>query len=255
MGYHGSIRHPPVGTSPIARSRMQLTGISSIILHMHLPRFPWLPGARRLPSFFSLALALVLLAACDLSFIPGPNSSTTPTPPSTPRLPTPTRPPQKPGTLLTIRLTADPPSFNPWLSGMDANAQSVNGLIFDGLTKLDDHLQPQPGLAESWDISQDGTSITFHLRQGVQWHDGKPFTAQDVIWSYGMLAKVPADTPAALHIQDTVAAVDAIDPVTYTVRFTLRRRYSPLLADLSTPDPPPAHSVGHRARQAIQQPF
>jgi peptide/nickel transport system substrate-binding protein len=47
----------------------------------------------------------------------------------------------------------------------------------------DKDLNPQPELAESWELSADGRRIVFHLRQGVKWHDGKPFTAADVKWS------------------------------------------------------------------------
>ena len=39
-------------------------------------------------------------------------------------------------------------------------------------------------LAESWEISKDGLVITFHLRKGVRWHDGRPFTAADVLYTY-----------------------------------------------------------------------
>lgn len=177
-----------------------------------------------------ITLLLVILAGCDTPFDPRPvKPNPTPVPPS------PTRQPRPNGGTLTLRLTADPGNLNPWLSGRDASAQSVGSLIFSGLTKLDNHLQPQPDLATSWDVSDDGTSLTFHLREGVLWHDGQPFTAQDVVWSYQTLARLPASTPAMLHIQDTVLGVEAVEPVSSTVRFTLKRRYSPILADFSMP--------------------
>jgi peptide/nickel transport system substrate-binding protein len=132
-------------------------------------------------------------------------------------------------------LAADPASLNPWFAGFDTNSQQVGGAIFTGLTKIDNHLQPQPDLAESWDVSQDGTQLTFHLRHNVQWHDGKPFSAQDVVWSYGMLKRISADNTSMLHIQEHVKSVEAVDPVSYTVRFTLDQRYSPILADLAFP--------------------
>lgn len=55
--------------------------------------------------------------------------------------------------------------------------------IFDGLVNYDFDLNPQPQLAKSWEVSPDGLKITFHLRDGVLWHDGKPFTSKDVAWS------------------------------------------------------------------------
>lgn len=193
--------------------------------------------ARRKAGLYSsvlplLLVVLVVLGGCDININPFPNDNK-PTP--TVALPTPTHPPSKPGGTLTIRLASDVSTLNPWLAGSDTQAQTVNGLIFEGLTRIDDHLQPQPGLASAWDVSDDGTSITFHLRQNVKWHDGQPFTAQDVVWSYNALARLPAGTPALLQIQDTVSSVQAVDPVSYTVRFNLKRRYSPILADLDIP--------------------
>lgn len=61
--------------------------------------------------------------------------------------------------------------------------QTVSGKIFDGLVTYDLDLKPQPQLATSWDISADGLSITLHLRAGVKWHDGHPFTSADVAFS------------------------------------------------------------------------
>jgi len=55
---------------------------------------------------------------------------------------------------------------------------------FDRLIDYDDKLQPQPGLAESWDLTPDFKSITFHLRKGVTYHSGRAFTSDDVKWNF-----------------------------------------------------------------------
>lgn len=59
----------------------------------------------------------------------------------------------------------------------------VSNNVYEGLVSYDQNMQPKPSLAESWEIAKDGLSITFHLRQGVKWHDGKPFTSEDVKYS------------------------------------------------------------------------
>ncbi len=61
--------------------------------------------------------------------------------------------------------------------------QQVSGKIFDGLVYYDQHSQPQPQLATAWKVSEDGLRITFRLRPGVHWHDGHPFTSEDVAFS------------------------------------------------------------------------
>lgn len=193
----------------------------------------------------------VLLVACE--GIPGPvlpRLTSTPAP-----SPTPTVPAHRVGGTLTVRLAADVSSLNPWLSVRDPDAQMVGSLVFNGLVKLDNRLRPQPDLAERWEVSEDGTALTFYLRSNVAWHDGRPFTAQDVVWSYQTLMKLPADNPALLHIQDTVASVQAIEPVSNTVRFNLRRRYSPLLTDLTMPILPSHILTGTAPNMLASHPF
>ena len=56
--------------------------------------------------------------------------------------------------------------------------------VFSGLVSFDPHLNLTPDLAESWDVSADGTVYTFHLRTNAKFHDGRPVTAQDVIYSW-----------------------------------------------------------------------
>src|SRR4051812_38014592 len=136
-------------------------------------------------SKIALLLITLVLAGCDFDPKPVVSIKSTPT---RPPVPTATRPAERSGGILTARITAPATSLNPWLAAKDPNAQAITGLIFSGLTRLDNHLQPQPDLAESWDVSDDGTALTFHLRQGIRWHDGQPFTADDVIWSYNTLA-------------------------------------------------------------------
>lgn len=53
--------------------------------------------------------------------------------------------------------------------------------VFDTLVEPDENLQMQPALAESWEVSPDQLTWTFHLRDGVRWHDGTPLTADDVV--------------------------------------------------------------------------
>lgn len=60
--------------------------------------------------------------------------------------------------------------------------------FFSGLTQPGPELEPEPDLAESWDVNADGTLYTFHLREGVTWHDEQPFTANDVKFTWELIA-------------------------------------------------------------------
>lgn len=71
--------------------------------------------------------------------------------------------------------------------------------FFNGLTKPGPDLAPVPDLAESWTISQDGKTYVFKLRQGVKWHDGQPFTAQDVKFTWEIIAHPDNKTGAQLY--------------------------------------------------------
>ncbi len=87
------------------------------------------------------------------------------------------------GGTLHIALQADPTTLDPTQAGLTAIWKVVEQ-VYDTVVRVDPTLTPVPGLAESWDISADATVYTFHLRQGVQFHDGTPFTADDVLFSY-----------------------------------------------------------------------
>lgn len=85
----------------------------------------------------------------------------------------------KPGRV-TINTLAEPATLQMAINTAAA-VQIVSAKIHSGLLNYDgDFEKPTPDLAEKWEVSADGKAITFHLRQGVQWHDGKPFTSDDV---------------------------------------------------------------------------
>ena len=70
------------------------------------------------------------------------------------------------------------------LLASDTPSHDIAGLVYNGLVKYDKNMNIVGDLAESWEISANGLIITFHLRKGVKWHDGRPFTAADVLYTY-----------------------------------------------------------------------
>ena len=86
-------------------------------------------------------------------------------------------------TLIDSRDTYDPRSLDPALSTDVPTGRAVS-YLFDGLTRFATDGAVMPGLATSWEISPDGLVYTFHLRSGVQFHNGVPFAARHVVQSY-----------------------------------------------------------------------
>jgi peptide/nickel transport system substrate-binding protein/oligopeptide transport system substrate-binding protein len=86
-------------------------------------------------------------------------------------------------TIIDSRDTYDPRSLDPSLATDVPTGRAV-AYIFDGLTGFDAAANVKPGLAERWDVSTDGRVYTFHLRRGVRFQDGTPFTARHVVSSW-----------------------------------------------------------------------
>jgi peptide/nickel transport system substrate-binding protein len=108
----------------------------------------------------------------------------------------------------------------------DAVSQEVGNLIYSGLLKRDRDLNLVGDLAESWEFTADCRRLTLHLRRDAKWHDGVPFTAADVRFTYETM--VDPRTPTAY--KEDFAAVDrvtVIDP--YTVEVTYRTVYAKAL--------------------------
>jgi len=85
--------------------------------------------------------------------------------------------------IVDSRDTYDPRSLDPSLSTDVPTGRAV-GYVFDGLTRFTPDARVVPALATRWDVSPDGRTYTFHLRQGVTFHDGAPFTARNVVASF-----------------------------------------------------------------------
>ncbi len=86
-------------------------------------------------------------------------------------------------TLIDSRDRYDPRSLDPAQSTDVPTGRAV-GYVFDGLVRFTPDAKVEPGLAERWDTSADGLTYTFHLRRGVTFHDGSPFTARTVVRSF-----------------------------------------------------------------------
>ncbi len=92
----------------------------------------------------------------------------------------------KAGGVVNAVIQPEPPGL---MMGLVQNGptQMVAGNIYEGLLRYSAKLEPQPGLAESWTVSEDGKVYSFKLKKGVTWHDGKPFTSADVVFSIEFL--------------------------------------------------------------------
>jgi peptide/nickel transport system substrate-binding protein len=107
---------------------------------------------------------------------------------------------QKPGGILRVHAGDSPPSLS-MLEEVDAvPARAMMG-VFNNLVMFDQHVKQNnmqsivPDLATGWSWSEDGTQLTFPLREGVKWHDGEPFTANDVKCTWDLLTGKSSDKP------------------------------------------------------------
>lgn len=113
------------------------------------------------------------------------------------------------------------------LLATDSSSHAVAGQIYNGLVKYDKNLNIVGDLAESFDISRDGLTITFHLRHGVRWHDGAPLTARDVLYTYQVT--IDPKTPTA-YAEDFKQVKKISAPDSHTVRVTYDSPFAPALA-------------------------
>lgn len=133
-----------------------------------------------------------------------------------------------------IGIDADPPNLNLALT-TDYATGDIGAKLFEGLIWLDRTWTPRPSLATAWSFTPDGKEYRFTLRQGVVWHDGQPFSAEDVVFTFTeVLAKFHPRTAGMLkNVGATVTAPDA-----HTVVITLAKAYAPFLVQMSVFEAP-----------------
>lgn len=132
------------------------------------------------------------------------------------------------GGTFIVNIGADPTTFNPVLKA-DDDGHLIYQNVFDSLVELNINSEVVPGLAETWDISDDGLTYTFHLAQGVKWHDGEPFSSEDVKYTYEKIMEENGFIASSL-----TAVVESIEcPDENTVVLNLSTPDSTLLGTLA----------------------
>ena len=167
-------------------------------------------GRLTLLSVLTLAMIALLVAAACGSSEEGPTlqPTSTPVPTAPATLATATPVPDSPagtGGEFT-RLFSDPPTLDPALTS-DTSSAFVVIEVFSGLVTIDADLNIVPDIATRWDLSNDERTFTFHLRNDVKFHDGKPVTAHDFKFSMERaLDPATESTVADLYLNDIVGA-------------------------------------------------
>ncbi|MBV7394759.1 ABC transporter substrate-binding protein [Mameliella sediminis] len=118
---------------------------------------------------------------------------------------------------LTIAIQLEPPHLDPTSAAAGAIDSVLYANVFEGLTRFTDTGEIVPGLARSWDISEDGLTYTFHLAEGVKFHDGTSFDAEDVKFSLDR-ARAEDSTNAQKALYSDIAEVTVIDPATVELK-------------------------------------
>jgi peptide/nickel transport system substrate-binding protein len=136
---------------------------------------------------------------------------------------------QKQGGILTMFSLDSPPSMSIHEEATPSSQSPMMG-VFNNLVMFDQHVKQDsletivPDLATGWSWNEDGTELTLPLRQGVKWHDGKPFTARDVICTWDLLMDKASEK---LRLNPRKTNFKNLDQVTangdYEVTFHLRR--------------------------------
>ena len=174
-----------------------------------------------------LSLAGILLSGCDkgngTKIVDRGNATVT-----EPPLVVPCQP-GKPGGRLVIASFGDPKTFNP-ITENESSSTDIIRLLFMGLAALDTQTQEvRPGLAHKWNVEADQKTWTFHLRKGVVWSDGKPLTADDVVFTWQVVydPKINNVTADLFKIDGKNFEVTKVDDL--TVKVVTPEPYAPFI--------------------------
>jgi peptide/nickel transport system substrate-binding protein len=138
------------------------------------------------------------------------------------------------GGTLTVALEGEPPGLDPTTNPSAIIDRVLYNNLFEGLVKFDRHGEIVPGLARSWQVSEDGKAYTFQLQKGVTFHNGKTFTAADVKYTLDLAQDPENKTKTHKEYYKDIVGVDVIDD--YTVRINLNTVNSMFFYDLARGD-------------------
>lgn len=142
-------------------------------------------------------------------------------------------PAQQRGGNLVVISNPEPANLAPFMNSGATTIETATK-VYEGLLEYDFDLKPLPSLAASWSITPDGLTYTFKLREGVKWHDGRPFTSSDV--QFSVMEAVKKLHPRG---RGTLAAVEAVDtPDPSTAVFRLAKPIPALIRALSSDETP-----------------
>ncbi|MEP0143177.1 ABC transporter substrate-binding protein, partial [Tateyamaria sp.] len=134
---------------------------------------------------------------------------------------------------ITVAMQLEPPHLDPTSAAAGAIDSVLYSNVFEGLTRFVGDGSVVPGLAESWEISDDGLTYTFSLREGVTFHDGTTMDAEDVKFTLDrILDEESANAQKALYA--AISGVEVVDPS--TVRVTLSEPNGNMLFNLAWGD-------------------
>ena len=120
---------------------------------------------------------------------------------------------------ITVGLQLEPPHLDPTSAAAGAIDSVLYANVFEGLTRFDSTGAVIPGLAKSWEISEDGLTYTFALNEGVTFHDGTTMDAEDVKFSLDRIgAEDSANAQKALYA--AISEVNVIDPMTVEIKLS-----------------------------------
>ena len=136
---------------------------------------------------------------------------------------------------LILASPTEPKSFNP-ITSTEPGTGKFTQFMYEGLVHINGvTLKPEPGLAQSWEVGPDGLTWTFHIRKGVVWSDGVPFSAYDVEFTFNDLIYNDSINPNASRdiflFDGKRAQVKAIDSL--TAQFVLPIAFAPFLRSMS----------------------
>lgn len=146
----------------------------------------------------------------------------------------------KQGGDFVISSTANPTMFNEFYA-TDSPSNTIANFMYDSLIQIDKNLEPEPSLAKDWSFSEEDQAYTFNLRDDVTWHDGEPFTADDVVFSYSIPLHDDYTGPRHSYFEP-IETIEALDD--HTVKITLKRKDAKLLPIAFAFNVLPEHILG-----------